>query len=78
MAVFGLYLLGFGLNQAKRSAFKLNSCLRIGSVIFVDFALFPFQDLNALVMILLAVPVIVIVWFILFRFFASWAKKAAV
>ena len=73
---FGTYLLGFGMNQAQRSAVALGICSRNGGAMFVAFATFPIQDPNVLVMILLAVPVPVIVWLLLARYFASRADKA--
>jgi BASS family bile acid:Na+ symporter len=72
---FGAYLPGFGMNQAQRSALALGVCSRNGGAMFVAFATFPVQDPNVLVMILLAVPVPVIVWLILARYFASRADK---
>jgi bile acid:Na+ symporter, BASS family len=72
---FGAYLLGFGMNQAQRSAVSLGICSRNGGAMFVAFAAFPVQDPNVLVMILLAVPVPVIVWLIMARYFASRADK---
>lgn len=44
---------------------------------FVAFATFSVQDPNVLVMILLAVPVPVIVWLLLARYFASRADGVA-
>lgn len=75
VTAFGAYFLGFGLNQAKRSALALGICSRNGGAMFVAFAAFPVQDPNILVMILLAVPVPIIVWLVLARFFASRADK---
>ncbi len=72
---FGTYLLGFGMKQSQRSALALGVCSRNGGAMFVAFATFPVQDPNVLVMILLAVPVPVIMWLILARFFASRADK---
>ena len=72
---FGAYLLGFGMKQAQRSALALGVCSRNGGAMFVAFATFPVQDPNVLVMILLAVPVPVIMWLILARFFASRAER---
>jgi BASS family bile acid:Na+ symporter len=67
------YALGFGLNQAQRSALALGVCSRNGGAMFVAITAFPNLDPRLLVMILLAVPVPVIVWFFLARFFASRA-----
>ena len=69
------YVFGFGMKQAQRSALALGVCSRNGGAMFVAFATFPVQDPNVLVMILLAVPVPLIVWFALARFFASRADK---
>lgn len=74
----GAYVLGFGMNQAQRSAVSLGICSRNGGAMFVAFATFPNQDPNVLVMILLAVPVPLIVWLLLARFFASRAGKVGV
>lgn len=72
---FASYAFGFGMNQAQRSSLSLGICSRNGGAMFVAFAAFPVQDPNVLVMILLAVPVPVIVWLILARYFASRAEK---
>jgi BASS family bile acid:Na+ symporter len=69
------YAFGFGMKQAQRSAMALGVCSRNGGAMFVAFTTFPTQDPNVLVMLLLAVPVPVIVWFFLARFFASRAGK---
>jgi BASS family bile acid:Na+ symporter len=77
--VIGLvsYAFGFGMNQAQRSSLSLGVCSRNGGAMFVAFTTFPILDPNLLVMLLLAVPVPVIVWFFLARFFASRAVKIA-
>jgi BASS family bile acid:Na+ symporter len=67
------YAFGFGMKQAQRSALALGVCSRNGGAMFVAFTTFPTQDPNMLVMLLLAVPVPVIVWFLLARLFASRA-----
>lgn len=72
------YYLGFGLNQAQRSAMSLGVCSRNGGAMFVAITAFPVIDPNLMVMILLAVPVPVIVWYILAKFFASQADQVAV
>ena len=69
------YTVGFGLNQAQRSALALGVCSRNGGAMFVAITAFPDLDPRLLVMILLAVPVPVIVWFGLSRFFAFRADK---
>jgi len=74
-AVFIPYVIGFGMKQAQRSAAALGICSRNGGAMFVAFAAFPVQDPNVLVMIVLAVPVPLITWMILARFFASRANK---
>jgi hypothetical protein len=72
------YFFGFGLNQAQRSAMALGVCSRNGGAMFVAITAFPNLDPRLLVMILLAVPVPVIVWFALAKFFASRAGKIGV
>jgi BASS family bile acid:Na+ symporter len=72
------YFFGFGLNQAQRSAMSLGVCSRNGGAMFVAITAFPNLDPKLLVMILLAVPVPVIVWFALAKFFASRAGKIGV
>jgi len=74
-AAFIPYVIGFGMKQAQRSAVALGICSRNGGAMFVAFAAFPVQDPNVLVMIVLAVPVPLITWMILARFFASRANK---
>jgi len=71
------YAFRFGMKQAQRSSLALGVCSRNGGAMFVAFTTFPTQDPNMLVMLLLAVPVPVIVWFFLARFFASRAVKIA-
>jgi len=71
------YSFGFGMKQSQRSALALGICSRNGGAMFVAFAAFPVQDPNVLVMILLAVPVPIIVWLILARYFASRADNLA-
>ena len=75
--VIGLvsYAFGFGLNQAQRSALSLGVCSRNGGATLVAFTTFPTQDPNVLVMLLLGVPVPVIVWLFLARFFAFRAAQ---
>jgi len=75
--VIGLvsYAFGFGLNQAQRSALSLGVCSRNGGATLVAFTTFPTQDPNVLVMLLLGVPVPVIVWLFLARFFAFRAGE---
>ncbi|MBK9088149.1 MAG: hypothetical protein IPL90_03530 [Holophagales bacterium] len=69
------YLFGFGLKQAQRSSLALAVCSRNGGAMFVAITAFPILDPRLLVMILMAVPVPVIVWFFVARFFASRAGK---
>ncbi len=69
------YTFGFGMRQTQRSALSLGICSRNGGAMFVAFAAFPVQDPNVLVMILLAVPVPIIVWLMLARYFASIVDK---
>ena len=72
-------MFGFGIKkQSQRSALALGICSRNGGAMFVAFAAFPVQDPNILVMILLAVPVPVIIWLILARYFASRVEKNVV
>ena len=75
---FGSYVIGFGMSQTQRSALALGICSRNGGAMFVAFAAFPVQDPNVLVMILLAVPVPVVVWLLLARYFASRTDKVLV
>lgn len=75
VTAFGAYIIGFGMKQAQRSALALGVCSRNGGAMFVAFTTFTVQDPNVLVMLLLAVPVPVIVWLILARYFASRADK---
>ena len=77
VTAFGSYALGFGMNEAQRSALALGICSRNGGAMFVAFGTFSVQDPNVLVMILLAVPVPVIVWLLLARYFASRADGVA-
>ena len=67
------YTIGFGLNQAQRSAISLGVCSRNGGAMFVAITAFPVLDPQLLVMVLLAVPVPIIVWYFLARFYASRA-----
>ena len=78
VVVIGLvsYAFGFGMKQAQRSALALGVCSRNGGATLVAFTTLPAQDPNVLVMLLLGVPVPVIVWLLLARFFASRAAKA--
>jgi BASS family bile acid:Na+ symporter len=71
------YAFGFGMKQAQRSALSLGVCSRNGGATLVAFTTLPAQDPNVLVMLLLGVPVPVIVWLVLARFFASRAAKIA-
>ena len=66
---------GFGLNQAQRSAMALAVCSRNGGAMFVAITAFPYLDPHLLAMILLAVPVPLVVWVVLAKFFASRAGK---
>jgi BASS family bile acid:Na+ symporter len=77
--VIGLvsYAFGFGMKQAQCSALSLGVCSRNGGATLVAFTTLPAQDPNVLVMLLLGVPVPVIVWLFLARFFASRAVKIA-
>jgi len=72
------YNFGFGLNQAQRSAMALAICTRNGSAMLVAITAFPSLDPNLMAMILLAVPVPLVVWLVLAKFFASRAGKAGV
>jgi len=76
VTAFGSYSFGFGMKQAQRSALALGICSRNGGAMFVAFTTFPTQDPNVLVMLLLAVPVPLLTWLILARYFASRADKA--
>ena len=72
---FGPYLISFGMKQKQRSAFALGVCSRNGGAMFVAYTTFPVHDPDFLVMILLAVPVPVIVWLIVARYFAGRSDK---
>ena len=69
------YAFGFGLNQAQRSAMSLAVCSRNGGAMFVAITAFPVIEPKLMVMILLAVPVPVITWYFLAKFFASRAGQ---
>ncbi len=69
------YFAGFGLNQAQRSSLALAVCSRNGGAMFVAITAFPVLDPRLLVMILLAVPVPVIVWFFLAKLLGSRAEQ---
>ena len=71
------YAFGFGMKQAQRSALSLGVCSRNGGITLIAFTTLPAQDPNVLVMLLLGIPVPVIVWLVLARFFASRAAKIA-
>jgi BASS family bile acid:Na+ symporter len=76
VTAFVSYAFGFGLKQTQRSALALGICSRNGGAMLVAFTAFPVQDPNVLVMILLAVPVPLVVWLLLARyFFAPRADK---
>lgn len=75
VSAFASYSIGFGLKQTQRSALALGICSRNGGAMFVAFTAFPVQDPNVLVMILLAVPVPLVVWLLLARYFAYRADK---
>lgn len=70
------YFVGPGLNQAQRSAMALGVCSRNGGAMFVAITAFPVLSPELMAMILLAVPVPVIVWFFLAKFFAARAVEA--
>jgi BASS family bile acid:Na+ symporter len=79
VTAFVSYAFGFGLKKTQRSALALGICSRNGGAMLVAFTTFPVQDPNVLVMILLAVPVPLVVWLLLARyFFAPRADKALV
>ena len=78
VTAFVSYAFGFGLKQTQRSALALGICSRNGGAMLVAFTAFPIQDPNVLVMILLAVPVPLVVWLLLARYFASRTDKALV
>ena len=72
------YTFGFGLNQSQRSALALGVCTRNGSAMFVAITAFPNIDPRLLAMTLLAVPVPLVVWVALSKFFAFQAGKTIV
>jgi BASS family bile acid:Na+ symporter len=67
------YMFGFGLNQSQRSAMALAVCTRNGSAMLVAITAFPVIDPDLMAMILLAVPVPLVVWFVVSIFFRSRA-----
>lgn len=67
------YVLGFGLNQAQRSALSLGVCSRNGGATLVAFTALPVHDPNVLVMLLLGIPVPIVVWLAMARFYGSRA-----
>ena len=74
---FVSYFVGFGLNQAQRSSMSLGVCSRNGGAMFVAITAFPTLDPQLLVMVLLSVPVPIIVWYFLAKFFASRASDTS-
>jgi|GEM_PF-1595841 len=72
------YLIGFGLNQAQRSAMALAVCTRNGSAMLVAITAFPILDPNLMAMILLAVPVPLVVWLALSSFLGFRAGTVSV
>lgn len=70
------YFIGFGLNQAQRSSMSLGVCSRNGGAMFVAITAFPVIDPKLMVMVLLAVPVPIIVWYFLAKFFGSQAGES--
>lgn len=71
------YAFGFGLNQAQRGAMALGVCSRNGSAMLMAVTAFPVIDPKLMAMALLAVPVPVVVWLVLAKFFASRAGKTS-
>ncbi len=71
------YFIGFGLNQAQRSAMSLAVCSRNGSAMLMAVTAFPVIDPKLMAMALLAVPVPVIVWLVMASFLGSRAGKIA-
>jgi BASS family bile acid:Na+ symporter len=69
------YTFGFGLNQAQRSAMALAICSRNGGAMFVAITAFPTLDPRLLAMILWAVPVPVVTWVVVAKFFAFRAGR---
>ena len=72
------YTFGFGLNQAQRGAMALGVSSRNGSAMLVAVTAFPVIDPDLMAISLLAVPVPLLVWLALARFFASRAGKPRV
>lgn len=69
------YKFGFGLNQAQRGSMALGVCSRNGSAMLMAVTAFPVIDPKLMAMALLAVPVPVVVWLALSRFFAIRADR---
>ena len=67
------YTFGFGLNRAQRGAMALGVSSRNGSAMLVAVTAFPVIDPDLMAISLLAVPVPLLVWLALARFFASRA-----
>jgi BASS family bile acid:Na+ symporter len=71
------YTFGFGLNQAQRAAMALGVSSRNGSAMLVAVTAFPVIDPNLMAMSLLTVPLPLLIWLALARFFASRADATA-
>jgi BASS family bile acid:Na+ symporter len=69
------YFIGFGLNQAQRSAMALAVCTRNGSAMLMAITAFPVIDPNLMAMSLLSVPLPAVVWLVAAKFLASRAGK---
>ena len=71
------YFIGFGLNQAQRSAMALAVCSRNGSAMLMAVTAFPVIDPKLMAMALLSVPVPVVAWLVMASFLGSRAGKTS-
>ena len=74
-AVANLGSMGIEL-ELRETTKSLGVCSRNGGALFVAITAFPVIDPKLMVMILMAVPVPIIVWYFLAKFFVSQAGKA--
>jgi BASS family bile acid:Na+ symporter len=65
------YLIAPGYQPAQRKAMSLGICTRNGGAMMVAITAFPKLDPELLLMILIAIPVPIIVWALIARFFAA-------
>jgi BASS family bile acid:Na+ symporter len=65
------YLIAPGYRPAQRKAMSLGICTRNGGAMMVAITAFPTLDPELLLMILISIPVPIIVWALIARFFAT-------